>query len=49
MFNKSDVQKLAQFAAHFFTDLDTDQHPSCNFATFVPFAEDTPLQVSNLR
>ncbi|XP_019439518.1 PREDICTED: uncharacterized protein LOC109345153 [Lupinus angustifolius] len=40
--NKSDHQKLAQFSAHFFSD--TNQLPACNFATFVPFIEDTPLQ-----
>ncbi|KAJ1388170.1 hypothetical protein SESBI_39355 [Sesbania bispinosa] len=44
MFNKSDYQKLAQFTSHFFSDSDTDQQPACNFATFAPFAEDTPLQ-----
>ncbi|KAJ7964403.1 F12P19.7 [Quillaja saponaria] len=40
--NKDDQQKLAEFAAHFFSN--TDQQQGCNFATFVPFAEDTPLQ-----
>ncbi|KAK7290259.1 hypothetical protein RIF29_04550 [Crotalaria pallida] len=40
--NKSDHQKLAEFSAHFFTD--TNLQPACNFATFVPFIEDTPLQ-----
>lgn len=47
MVNKTDYEKLAQFAAHFFSD--TDQQPACNFATFVPFSEDTPLQVSSSR
>lgn len=40
--NKSDYQMLAQFSAHFFGD--TDQQSACNFATSVPFSEDTPLQ-----
>ncbi|XP_058749114.1 uncharacterized protein LOC131622083 isoform X1 [Vicia villosa] len=40
--NKSDYQMISQFSAHFFSD--TDQHSSCNFASTVPFSEDTPLQ-----
>ncbi|XP_054819979.1 uncharacterized protein LOC129318976 [Prosopis cineraria] len=44
MFNKTDEEKLAQFAAHFSGD--ADHLPACNFATFVPFSEDTPLQAS---
>ncbi|KAK4274981.1 hypothetical protein QN277_018132 [Acacia crassicarpa] len=42
MFNKTDDEKLAQFSAHFSSD--ADQRPVCNFATFAPFSEDTPLQ-----
>ncbi|KAK7305646.1 hypothetical protein VNO77_43553 [Canavalia gladiata] len=42
MFNKSDYQMLAQFSSYFLSD--TDQQPGCNFATFIPFIEDTPLQ-----
>ncbi|XP_041002460.1 uncharacterized protein LOC121248147 isoform X3 [Juglans microcarpa x Juglans regia] len=42
MINKSEPQQLAQFAAHFVTD--TGHAQACNFASFVPFAEDTPLQ-----
>ncbi|XP_027337677.1 uncharacterized protein LOC113851412 [Abrus precatorius] len=42
IFNKSDYQNLAQFSSYFLSD--TDQQPGCNFATFDPFMEDTPLQ-----
>ncbi|KAG6720609.1 hypothetical protein I3842_03G071100 [Carya illinoinensis] len=43
LINKSEPQQLAQFGAHFVTDTDQAQ-AACNFASFVPFAEDTPLQ-----
>ena len=46
MINKTETQGLAQFGAHFITQLDQPQ--SCNFASFVPYGEDTPLQVSTL-
>ncbi|KAK7302039.1 hypothetical protein RJT34_12918 [Clitoria ternatea] len=42
LFNNSDYQKLAQFSSYFLSDY--DQQPACNFATFVPLIEDTPLQ-----
>ncbi|XP_015579299.1 uncharacterized protein LOC8266502 isoform X2 [Ricinus communis] len=42
MFNRADPQVFAQFAAHFVSD--TDQPQACNFANFVPFEEDNPLQ-----
>ncbi|XP_050227893.1 uncharacterized protein LOC126677365 isoform X2 [Mercurialis annua] len=42
MFNRTEPQLFTQFAAHFVSD--TDQPQSCNFANFVPFGEDTPLQ-----
>lgn len=41
--NKSETRELAQFGAHFITN--TDQPQSCNFASFVPYGEETPLQV----
>lgn len=44
MINKSEPQQLAQYAAHFVTN--TDQVQACNFVSFVPSVEDTPLQVS---
>lgn len=47
LFNNSDYQKLAEFSSYFLSD--TDQQPACNFATFVPFIEDIPLQVSDLK
>lgn len=40
--NKSETNQLTQFAAHFISD--TDQAQSCNFATFLPNGENTPLQ-----
>ncbi|KAK4602820.1 hypothetical protein RGQ29_011712 [Quercus rubra] len=40
--NKSEPQQLAQFAVHFITN--TDQQDACNFASFAPFGEETPLQ-----
>ncbi|KAJ4959854.1 hypothetical protein NE237_019764 [Protea cynaroides] len=40
--NKSDDQQLTQFAAHFISN--SDQQEACNFAMFLPSAEDTPLQ-----
>ncbi|KAJ4828797.1 hypothetical protein Tsubulata_010811 [Turnera subulata] len=42
MIDRGETQQLAQFAAHFVTD--TDQTQGCNFANFVPFGEETPLQ-----
>nr|KYP76011.1 putative lipoprotein MJ0878 [Cajanus cajan] len=42
MFNSSDYQKLAEFSSYFVSD--NDQQPACNFATFAPYIEDTPLQ-----
>ncbi|KAL0381320.1 UNVERIFIED_CONTAM: hypothetical protein Sangu_0196300 [Sesamum angustifolium] len=42
LINKSEPQQLSQFAAHFIVN--TDQPQSCNFATFLPVGEDTPLQ-----
>ncbi|CAJ1960755.1 unnamed protein product [Sphenostylis stenocarpa] len=43
MFNNSDYQKLAEFSSYFLSGGD-DQQSACNFATFDPFMEDTPLQ-----
>lgn len=40
--NKTDAQQLTQFTAHFISN--TDGQQSCNFATFAPTEEDTPLQ-----
>ncbi|XP_068495514.1 uncharacterized protein [Phaseolus vulgaris] len=42
MFNNSDYQKLAEFSSYFLSD--DDQQSACNFATFDPFMEDSPLQ-----
>ena len=41
--NKSDPQQLSQFSAHFVGE--ADQIQACNFAAFVPFQENTALQV----
>ncbi|XP_052196691.1 uncharacterized protein LOC127804024 [Diospyros lotus] len=40
--NKSEQQQLTQFETHFISN--TDQPQSCNFATFLPTGEETPLQ-----
>ncbi|XAR73613.1 hypothetical protein NMG60_11007641 [Bertholletia excelsa] len=40
--NKTDPQQLSQFAAHFIANM--VQAQTCNFATFVPIAEDFPIQ-----
>ncbi|KAK2652763.1 hypothetical protein Ddye_012619 [Dipteronia dyeriana] len=40
--NKSEPQQFSQFSAHFITQSDHPQ--ACNFANFVPFSEETPLQ-----
>ncbi|XP_065850454.1 uncharacterized protein [Euphorbia lathyris] len=42
IYSRSDPQQFNQFAAHFISD--TDQPQACNFANFVPFGEDNPLQ-----
>ncbi|WCJ25131.1 hypothetical protein M5689_007040 [Euphorbia peplus] len=42
IYSRSDPQLFNQFSAHFVSD--TDQPEACNFANFVPFGEDYPLQ-----
>ncbi|CAK9169800.1 unnamed protein product [Ilex paraguariensis] len=42
MMNRSEPQQLNQFAAHFISN--TDQTQSCNFVTFLPIGENSPLQ-----
>ncbi|EHA8587362.1 hypothetical protein COCNU_scaffold001966G000010 [Cocos nucifera] len=41
--NRTDIQQLLQFSAHFISNVDAEQ--ACNFAAFVPMDESTPLQV----
>ncbi|GJN09279.1 hypothetical protein PR202_ga27275 [Eleusine coracana subsp. coracana] len=41
--NMTDALALSQFTAHFISNTDEDE--GCNFAAYVPFEEDTPLQV----
>jgi hypothetical protein len=41
--NRTDVQTLSQFTAHFISDTNEDR--GCNFAAYVPLEEGTPLQV----
>ncbi|XP_058185447.1 uncharacterized protein LOC131302699 isoform X1 [Rhododendron vialii] len=40
--NKSEPQQLKQFTAHFISN--SDQGQSCNFVTFLPAEEDSPLK-----
>ncbi|KAL6589823.1 hypothetical protein ACP70R_050215 [Stipagrostis hirtigluma subsp. patula] len=40
--NRTDAQQLSQFSAHFMSN--TDEDKGCNFAAYVPYEEDTPLQ-----
>ncbi|KAK3150298.1 hypothetical protein QOZ80_3AG0231400 [Eleusine coracana subsp. coracana] len=40
--NMTDALALSQFTAHFISNTDEDE--GCNFAAYVPFEEDTPLQ-----
>ncbi|XP_010909165.1 uncharacterized protein [Elaeis guineensis] len=40
--NRTDIQQLSQFSAHFISNVDAEQ--ACNFAAFVPMDESTPLQ-----
>ncbi|XP_020260873.1 uncharacterized protein LOC109837161 isoform X2 [Asparagus officinalis] len=40
--NKTDMQQLSQFTAHFISNIDEEQ--ACNYAAFVPLEERTPLQ-----
>ncbi|XP_073158730.1 uncharacterized protein [Henckelia pumila] len=42
MINKTQPLSLTKFVAHFISDMDQSQ--SCNFATFLPMGEATPLQ-----
>nr|ACF84194.1 unknown [Zea mays] len=42
--NRTDVQTLSQFTAHFISDTDEDR--GCNFAAYVPLEEGTPLQMA---
>lgn len=42
--NKTDPKQLTQFSAHFIGT--TEGQQACNFATFLPTEEDTPLQVN---
>lgn len=46
MINKSDPQQMQQFTAHFISNIEEAQ--SCNYATFVPLSETSPLQVNQL-
>lgn len=45
MLNKSEPQQFSQFTAHFNSYNTNQQTQSCNYVTFVPMGEDTPLQV----
>ncbi|KAK1410589.1 hypothetical protein QVD17_37126 [Tagetes erecta] len=44
MLNKSEPQQFSQFTAHFLSYNTNQQTQSCNYVTFVPIGEDTPLQ-----
>ncbi|KAJ8753402.1 hypothetical protein K2173_019801 [Erythroxylum novogranatense] len=42
LIDRNDSQQFNQFSTHFISD--SDQEQACNFADFIPFGEDTPLQ-----
>ncbi|CAK7338885.1 unnamed protein product [Dovyalis caffra] len=42
MINRNETQQFSEFGAHFISE--TNQPQACNFANFVPLAEDNPLQ-----
>ncbi|KAD0812910.1 hypothetical protein E3N88_43667 [Mikania micrantha] len=44
MLNKSEPQQFSQYTAHFISSNTNQQTQSCNYVTFVPIGEQTPLQ-----
>ncbi|KAI3794398.1 hypothetical protein L1987_37029 [Smallanthus sonchifolius] len=44
MLNKSEPQQFSQYTAHFISYNSNQQTQSCNYVTFVPIGEQTPLQ-----
>lgn len=48
LLNNSEPQQFSQFTSHFIGYNTNQQTQSCNYVTFVPIGEQSPLQVPSL-